>query len=55
LRQTIVRIDIEGELSGTGFFVGPLILMTCAHASQRRGRLFREADIECRAIAPKRP
>ncbi len=53
LRQTIVRIDIEGEFSGTGFFVGPRRLLTCAHVTQRRGKLFPEADIEWQGYRAK--
>ncbi|WFU33638.1 trypsin-like peptidase domain-containing protein [Bradyrhizobium brasilense] len=42
LRQSVARIDLAGEFSGTGFFVEPGRLITCAHVTQRSGELHDE-------------
>src|ERR1039457_7430879 len=32
LNECVVRVDCDGAFKGTGFFVGPGLVLTCAHS-----------------------
>jgi tetratricopeptide (TPR) repeat protein len=45
LRACVVRIDADGTFSGTGFFVAPRRVLTCAHVTVTNGKLVDELTL----------